>query len=57
MKLGALGIPAYRTFSFEELEQATDNFDTSTFLDEGSHGQVLLLIHKYILEEAIILSY
>ncbi|XP_057507141.1 probable inactive leucine-rich repeat receptor-like protein kinase At3g03770 [Actinidia eriantha] len=40
MKLGALGIPAYRTFSFEELEQATDNFDTSTFLDEGSHGQM-----------------
>ncbi|GFY98038.1 leucine-rich repeat protein kinase family protein [Actinidia rufa] len=40
MKLGALGIPAYRTFSFEELELATDNFDTSTFLDEGSHGQM-----------------
>ncbi|PSS01679.1 Inactive leucine-rich repeat receptor-like protein kinase [Actinidia chinensis var. chinensis] len=40
MKLGALGIPAYRAFSLEELEQATDNFDTSTFLDEGSHGQM-----------------
>lgn len=40
MKLGALGLPAYRTFSLEELEEATSNFDTSTFMGEGSHGQV-----------------
>ncbi|XAR69887.1 Non-specific serine/threonine protein kinase [Bertholletia excelsa] len=40
MKIGALGIPSYRTFSLEELERATDNFDSSTFLGEGSHGQM-----------------
>lgn len=40
MKLGALGIPAYHTFSLEELEEATNNFDTSAFMGEGSQGQV-----------------
>ncbi|KAL5708735.1 hypothetical protein ACHQM5_019501 [Ranunculus cassubicifolius] len=40
MRLGALGLPSYRTFSLEELEQATNNFDTSSFLGEGSHGQM-----------------
>ncbi|EEF36682.1 probable inactive leucine-rich repeat receptor-like protein kinase At3g03770 [Ricinus communis] len=40
MKLGALGIPAYRTFSLEELEEATNNFDTSAFIGEGSQGQM-----------------
>ncbi|XP_068635502.1 probable inactive leucine-rich repeat receptor-like protein kinase At3g03770 [Aristolochia californica] len=40
MKLGALGLPAYRTFSLEELEEATNNFDTSSFMGEGSHGQM-----------------
>lgn len=40
MKLGSLGIPAYRTFLLEELEEATNGFDTSTFMGEGSHGQV-----------------
>lgn len=45
MKLGALGLPAYRTFSLEEVEEATNNFDTSTFMGEGSHGQV----HRYVI--------
>lgn len=40
MKLGALGLPPYRTFSLEELEDATSNFDTSTFMGEGSQGQM-----------------
>lgn len=40
MNLGALGLPAYRTFSLEELEEATNNFDTSTFMGEGSQGQM-----------------
>lgn len=40
MKLGSLGIPAYRTFLLEELEEATNGFATSTFMGEGSHGQM-----------------
>ncbi|KAL3715568.1 hypothetical protein ACJRO7_007322 [Eucalyptus globulus] len=40
MKLGALGLPPYRTYSLEEIEEATGNFDTSAFIGEGSHGQM-----------------
>lgn len=40
MKLGALGLPAYRTFSLEELEYATNNFESSAFMGEGYQGQV-----------------
>ncbi|CAO2820279.1 unnamed protein product [Amaranthus hypochondriacus] len=40
MKLGALGIPAYRTFSLEELEVATNKFASSAFMGEGSQGQM-----------------
>ncbi|KAI6673581.1 hypothetical protein NL676_001487 [Syzygium grande] len=40
MKLGALGLPPYRTFSLEEIEEATGNFDTSAFMGEGSRGQM-----------------
>ncbi|KAI7728706.1 hypothetical protein M8C21_019077 [Ambrosia artemisiifolia] len=40
MKLATLGIPPYRTFSLEELEEATNGFHTSTFIGEGSHGQM-----------------
>ncbi|XP_074282433.1 putative inactive leucine-rich repeat receptor-like protein kinase At3g03770 [Silene latifolia] len=40
MKLGALGIPAYRTFSLEELEAATNNFGSTAFMGEGTHGQM-----------------
>ncbi|CAB4299079.1 unnamed protein product [Prunus armeniaca] len=39
MKLGA-SLPAYRTFAMEELQEATHNFDDSTLLGEGSHGQI-----------------
>lgn len=40
VKLGALGIPAYRTFSLEELEGATNHFSSTAFMGEGSHGQM-----------------
>ncbi|KAJ7976430.1 Protein kinase [Quillaja saponaria] len=40
MKLGALGLPAYRTFSLDEIEEATNNFDTGSFIGEGSNGQM-----------------
>ncbi|GER26962.1 leucine-rich repeat protein kinase family protein [Striga asiatica] len=42
MKLGALGLPAYRTFSVEELKEATNNFNTSASMGEGSNGQMLI---------------
>lgn len=37
--LGPLGVPFYRTFSLEEIEEATNNFDSSTFLADSSRGQ------------------
>ncbi|XP_039006148.1 probable inactive leucine-rich repeat receptor-like protein kinase At3g03770 [Hibiscus syriacus] len=40
MNTGALGLPAYRTFSLEELEVATNNFDTTAFMGEGSQGHM-----------------
>ncbi|KAL2900821.1 hypothetical protein RDABS01_025903 [Bienertia sinuspersici] len=40
MKLGALGIPAYRTFTLEELEMATNKFASSAFMGKGSQGQM-----------------
>lgn len=40
MKLGALGVPPYRTFVPDELKEATDNFNASSVIGEGSYGQV-----------------
>ncbi|KAK6803977.1 hypothetical protein RDI58_001761 [Solanum bulbocastanum] len=40
MKLGALSLPSYRIFSLEELETATNNFDTTTFMGEIPNGQM-----------------
>lgn len=40
VKLGALGIPPYRTFSLVELEAATDNFENSLLLGQDSFGEV-----------------
>jgi hypothetical protein len=40
VKLGALGIPAYRSFSLVELEAATDNFEVSSLMGQDAHGQV-----------------
>ncbi|CAA0821446.1 Probable inactive leucine-rich repeat receptor-like protein kinase [Striga hermonthica] len=40
MKLGALGLPAYRTFSVEELKEATNNFNTSASIGDGSNRQM-----------------
>lgn len=48
MKLGALGLPAYRTFSLEEIEEATGNFDSSAFMGEGSYGQVRKISLKHM---------
>lgn len=39
-KLGTQGTPVHRFFSFEELKDATKNFDMSTLIGEGSNGKV-----------------
>ncbi|XP_022736228.1 probable inactive leucine-rich repeat receptor-like protein kinase At3g03770 isoform X2 [Durio zibethinus] len=39
-KLGAQGLPACRSFTLEELKEATNNFDNSAFLGEGSYGKL-----------------
>lgn len=41
MKLGSLGLPLYRAFVLEELKEATDNFNPSFLIGEGSYGQVI----------------
>lgn len=45
-KLGAQGVPSCRSFSFEELKEATDNFASSRFLGEGSLGKVWFVLRK-----------
>ncbi|KAI8029728.1 putative inactive leucine-rich repeat receptor-like protein kinase [Camellia lanceoleosa] len=39
-KLGTQGAPLYRSFTLEELEEATGNFEKSTFLGKGSLGKI-----------------
>ncbi|KAK9012440.1 hypothetical protein V6N11_040493 [Hibiscus sabdariffa] len=39
-KLGTQGAPVCRLFSMEELEEATNNFDPSMFMGEGSTGKL-----------------
>ncbi|OIV93740.1 hypothetical protein TanjilG_16591 [Lupinus angustifolius] len=39
MRVGALGLPPYRIFTSEEIEDATNNFDPSNLIHEGSQGQ------------------
>ena len=39
-KLGTEGVPACRVFSLEELREATNNFDRSTFMGDGSKEKV-----------------
>lgn len=60
MKLGALGVPAYRTYSLKELEDATNNFDTSAFINDGPYSQVWQNLQlqnvKYIVPELSLFS-
>ncbi|CAN6585540.1 unnamed protein product [Malus baccata var. baccata] len=39
-KVGIQGLPVCRTFSLEELTEATKNFNSSAFLGEGSYGKL-----------------
>ncbi|KAH0991474.1 hypothetical protein GBA52_002957 [Prunus armeniaca] len=40
MRLPTLGLPPYRVFTLEEIDDATDNFDATNLMGEGSQGQV-----------------
>lgn len=40
IKLGAHGLPQYRSFALEELEEATNNFDEAALIGEGFHGKL-----------------
>ncbi|RYQ97961.1 hypothetical protein Ahy_B08g094033 isoform B [Arachis hypogaea] len=42
MKFGSVGLPPYRAYSLEEIEVATNNFDSARFMGEGSQGQLCL---------------
>jgi hypothetical protein len=44
MRLAALGLQPYRVFTLEEIEDATNNFDATNLVGEGSQGQVKHLI-------------
>ncbi|KAF8378119.1 hypothetical protein HHK36_029456 [Tetracentron sinense] len=39
-KRGTQGVQIYRLYSLEELKEATNNFDQSTFMGEGSMGKL-----------------
>ncbi|KAL9439006.1 hypothetical protein AB3S75_024630 [Citrus x aurantiifolia] len=39
-KLGSEGLPACRSFTLEELKEATNNFDMSAIMGEGSYGKL-----------------
>lgn len=50
MKLGAQGIPTYRTFVVHEVKEATNNFHESNHLGDGSNWQVyILLVLRFML--------
>lgn len=40
MRLASLGLPPYRVFTSEEIEDATNNFDPSNLMGEGSQEQL-----------------
>ncbi|KAK7275754.1 hypothetical protein RIF29_16876 [Crotalaria pallida] len=39
MKFGTVGLPPYRTFTLEEIDEATKNFNTGSFMGEGSKDE------------------
>ncbi|XP_074295967.1 putative LRR receptor-like serine/threonine-protein kinase At1g14390 isoform X2 [Silene latifolia] len=40
MRMPTIGLPPYHSFTIEELEEATNNFDQVNLVTEGSQGQV-----------------
>ncbi|XP_042376692.1 probable inactive leucine-rich repeat receptor-like protein kinase At3g03770 [Zingiber officinale] len=52
MKLGTQELPTHRAFSLEELKEATNNFEHSAFIGEGSIGK----LYKGRLENGILVA-
>ncbi|XP_074579540.1 putative inactive leucine-rich repeat receptor-like protein kinase At3g03770 [Curcuma longa] len=52
MKLGTQELPTHRAFSLEELKEATNNFEQSAFIGEGSIGK----LYKGRLENGILVA-
>lgn len=40
MRMPTLGLPSYQSFTLQELEEATNNFDPGNLIAEGSQGQL-----------------
>ncbi|KAK4376725.1 hypothetical protein RND71_003021 [Anisodus tanguticus] len=40
MRMVSLGLPPYHVFTLEEMEEATNNFDPTNLVGEGSQGQL-----------------
>ena len=43
MRLQSIGLAPYRVFTFEEIEDATNNFDPLNLVGEGSQGKVIVM--------------
>ena len=48
MSQPVLGFPPYCIFSLEEIEDATNNFDPSNLIAEGSQGQIKEFSYLFI---------
>lgn len=46
--MGAVGLPNYRSFSLEEIEAATNYFDSNSLMVEDSYGQVCHIFSTYM---------
>jgi len=42
VRIGALGLNPYRVFTMEELEEATNGFDSLNLISDGPQGQVYI---------------
>ncbi|KAH1203037.1 putative inactive leucine-rich repeat receptor-like protein kinase [Glycine soja] len=52
MKFGTVGLPPYRVFSLEEIVAATNNFDSASFMGEGSQGKM----HRGQLKDGLLVA-